>query len=423
MSFLCATTAAVLALASVAGVGPAGAEMHSQTAPKVLKIASVSFAQNYGDLVKGAQARFDEANKNKELPGGRTVDYIGLIDDKSTADGTVAAVRQAKEQQGAWAIVGSGSQYITPDYVNQQKLPWVGWGINDAFCTHGANTPWYLIAITGCLNPANPPYGNSAWPAAVAKQIDGAKGNTVGCIAEDNDTGKRGVATVCNGAKAVGFKVLFADASIPAQPFVVSDWAPYVQKILTANDGKPVDVMLVLPTLPNVIGLTTALRQAGYAGLNSNGGYAPALVAPLNSAVAYTQWATPESAAQVNNTEMTKILASLNKGGTTLDKVTQVALIGWYSADMFIKITKKVGKNLTPEAWAKVAKSFTYELPDTIGPTTYPQAFAAPTPCSQLATSNGTAWNVSQPYGCYDSIDNATGKLIPYDKVKATTKY
>ena len=87
---------------------------------------------------------------------------------------------------------------------------------------------------------------------------------------------------------------------------------------------------------------------------------------------------------------------------------------------MTAQITKKVGKNITPERWQKVASKFSYEIKDIIGPTTFPTAFNVGTPCAQLATSDGTKWSVSQKFACYQVVDNKTHKLIPYSKVKAT---
>jgi hypothetical protein len=201
---------------------------------------------------------------------------------------------------------------------------------------------------------------------------------------------------------------------------VVSDWSPYVQKIMTAGaNGKPVDVVFNLPNITSELGLSAALRQAGYPGLDTNpAGYSAQLIVPFTGATAYTQWATPESATQEGNAAMEDIVASLNAVGIETSKISQTALSAWFSADMFVQILKKAGKNLTPEKWAKAAAKFTYEIKDTIGPTVYPTAFAAPSTGAQLVKSDGTQWNVTQKYGLYDLVDTKTGKLIPYDNAK-----
>jgi hypothetical protein len=169
----------------------------------------------------------------------------------------------------------------------------------------------------------------------------------------------------------------------------------------------------------NIIGLSGALTQAGYTGIDTNSvGYAPQLTTLAKGWSAYTQWATPESATSEGNTEMGKIVSALNAAGVS--QIGLVASVGWFSADMFLGIAKaaiKKNGTLTPEGFQKQAKSFTYEVGKTIGPTIYPQAFAAATPCAQLATSNGTAWEVTASYGCYDVYDPKAQKLIPYTKV------
>jgi hypothetical protein len=415
-----------LAFGATANIGAAG--MRSAAAPKTLKIASIGYSQFFPDMAKAAQARFDEANKNKELPGGRTVDYLGLIDDKSTADGTIAAVRQAVEQDGAFAIIGTANGFYTPEYINQHHVPTIGWGVNDAFCTHGSKTPWYFFGVTGCLN-ATPqtPFTNTAWPYSVVKQMGATgqapKGTTAGLIGEDYDIGKQGIETVGAGVEAAGFKIVYKKATLPPPPQVVSDYAPFVQDIMTSDNGQPPDVFFIVTAVSNALGLGTALTQAGYKGIDTNAiAYSPALTTTAKGWSAYTQWATPESADQ-GNTDMQKIVDTLVAAGIPKNVIGQTTLLGWLSADMFIKIAQKAGAKLTAEKWQKVASKFTYQLPKTIGPTSFPQGFAAPTPCAQLATSTGTTWQVTASYECYDLLNETTGKLIPYKSVNGSVKY
>jgi len=81
--------------------------------------------------------------------------------------------------------------------------------------------------------------------------------------------------------------------------------------------------------------------------------------------------------------------------------VTQAVAAGYWSADLFLAAVKKAGKNLTPATLVKAANTrFTYEVPATVGPTTFPAAHSKPTPCGALVTSNGTAYSVKVPYSC-----------------------
>jgi hypothetical protein len=421
-----AITLVVAVAASAAAAASAGAKTHAassrgiDTAKKTIKIATVSYVGVYADVAKGVKARFDQANQKKELPGGYTIDYIGMIDDKSTADGEVAAIRQATEQDRVFALVGGIMPYLAADYPNQQKLPIVSYSVNDSGCSHHSKTPWYLFGFTGCLNPLDPEYASPSWPGAVDAQLGGGKGKTAACISEDNDGGKQGVRTVCEfNATAFGFKIVYQKATVPPAPSVVSDWAPYVQDIMTANNGKPPDVLFNLPGIASVIGLSAALKQAGFQGMNTNpvAGTQPQLTALAAGWTSFTQWATPEAATQLNNQDMANIVTQLKNAG--VDNIGFAALLGYFSADMFVAITKKAGKNLTPEKWQKTASTFTYAIKDIVGPTAYPRAWSVGTPCSQLAESDSTKWTITTKYNCYPVVDLKKNKLIPYDKVKA----
>ena len=71
-----------------------------------------------------------------------------------------------------------------------------------------------------------------------------------------------------------------------------------------------------------------------------------------------------------------------------------------------LEAVQKAGPKLTPAALVKAANSkFTYEVENTVGPTTFPAAHSVPTPCGALVASNGTAFAVKVPYSC--------GRVVP----------
>ena len=75
-------------------------------------------------------------------------------------------------------------------------------------------------------------------------------------------------------------------------------------------------------------------------------------------------------------------------------------LVGYFSADYFIKLLKATGKNLTAQSFQQTAAKYTYEIKDVIGPTYYPQGFQVGPSCTVYSQSNGTAWEVAVPYDC-----------------------
>jgi hypothetical protein len=60
-----------------------------------------------------------------------------------------------------------------------------------------------------------------------------------------------------------------------------------------------------------------------------------------------------------------------------------------------------IGRQLTVDRFVKATnKGFTYQVADTVGPTKFPAAHNAPTPCGSLVQSDGAAFSVLVPYTC-----------------------
>ena len=141
--------------------------------------------------------------------------------------------------------------------------------------------------------------------------------------------------------------------------------------------------------------MVKALQQAGFTGVIQTVFYAPQLIVPLKDTYTSTGWATPESTAP----EMMKAVKTLNDAGIT--QIGTGELVGYFSADYFIKLLKATGKNLTAQRFQQIAAKYTYALKDVIGPTYYPQGFQVGPSCTSLSKSNGTAWEIAVPYACY----------------------
>ena len=155
--------AIVMTVLAVATAWLAASTPSSATTPSAVRAAGVSdseitvgglaTATNFPQMGKAAQARFDEANKNKEIPGGRTIKYVSTGADEGTPDGALAAVRGLVEQDGVFAVVPAASVFSGPGvttYLNSKQVPVVGWGILPGMCTKDPKTS-YFFGITGCL--------------------------------------------------------------------------------------------------------------------------------------------------------------------------------------------------------------------------------------------------------------------------------
>ncbi|MBM3658509.1 MAG: ABC transporter substrate-binding protein [Actinobacteria bacterium] len=414
-----AVAAAAVALGSLAASGSAGAQSSARgVTDSSIKVSGLGHSAFYEEAGKAAKARFDLANKNNEIPGGRKIDYIGFTDDKANGDTNLAETRRLVTEEQVFGIVPvmSPSFQAAGAFVNQSKVPTLGWGISSAFCDSSNK---YIFGFTGCLVPNPPTYPGNTWGELMNQYFknqgvsSGAKGKTTAIIADNNDSGKTGVEVIVATAEAVGMKVVYAEAALPAPPAPVGDFAPYVQAIMTSNNGKQPDVVFLVVAPSNVYGLGPALTQAGFTGVDTNAvAYAPAFAALTKGWQAFTQFATPES----TSSEMQQINQTLQAAG--IQNVGQPGLAGYFAADMFVQILKKVGKDLTPEKFQAVAAKFKYQIENVVGPTYYPAGFKAGSPCGQLSESNGSTYKVTAEFGCYDLLTEKGNKwvTVPYPK-------
>jgi branched-chain amino acid transport system substrate-binding protein len=371
------------------------------------------FQQFGGEL--GAKARFQIEN-DKGGVFGREINYIGWADDAANADTNLAEAQRLVQQEGVFAIVPMLSPVFLQagEFLEQQHVPSFGWGISSAFCT----TRW-AFGFNGCQTPPPPvKFGSNTWGGLIdeyfkSKGDGGAKGKTVAVISEDNDSGKSGVTTITATAKAVGMKVVYSKASVPpADPTPVADVSPYINDLMTADDGEPPDVLMLVLAAPTLQKFHPALNDAGYPGLQTNAAlYSPLAVGIVKGSTVVTGTATPEAAA--DSPAMQEFLDAV----AAVDPeaiINQPTLAGYVAADFFIKALKKAGKNLTPEKVQKAAAKMTFSIPGFVGPTKYPKAFTRGTPCGQFTQSDGTEWNVVVPFTCFENVKVKSGDLVKY---------
>src|SRR5262249_52964277 len=96
------------------------------------------------------------------------------------------------------------------------------------------------------------------------KVLGGSPNKTVALIAGDNQAAHASLPGSAASFKASGYRVVFSKAYIPAT--AVTDYPPYARDLMTADNGKPPDVIYLVLQTPYVIGLREALAAAGYKG-------------------------------------------------------------------------------------------------------------------------------------------------------------
>jgi ABC-type branched-subunit amino acid transport system substrate-binding protein len=384
------TTTTTKGSATTAPTAPAttAPSNHGVTATSI-KVGGLGYSYLYGDADIGAKARFQRANDSGGV-NGRTIDYLGLTDDGGDPNLGTQGATKLVQQDGVFAVVPT----ITPDlsaakYLVQHQVPYFGWALSSNFCGNE-----YGFGFNGCLVPKG--VASNAWGTLVTKAY-GAPGRSAAIVTENTPSGQYQLASLTAGAKSATLNVVYSQSSLTTPS--TADFGAVVKEILASNGGKSPDSIFVVGNVSNVLGMQQALSGTGFLGLFTNQlGYSPNLVAPAVGSYVMIQTAPTESAA--TNPAVTQMIADVQKVAPG-QPITQAVAAGYWSADLFLAAVKKAGKHLTPARLLKAANTkFTYEVADTVGPTTFPAAHSKPTPCGALVTSNGTAYSVKVPYTC-----------------------
>ncbi|GHD61799.1 ABC transporter substrate-binding protein [Streptomyces goshikiensis] len=370
---------------------------------KVGGIVSMTSASGYSkkDTDLGARARYLRANAEGGI-NGRTIDYIGAEDDGQDPGKNLAAARKLVQQDKVFAVAPMSSvTFSGADFLEQEKVPTFGWGTLPSFCG-----PQYIYGFNGCLVPSPGGTLNQTWPEGIGQVLGGAKGKSVAIIANDSDAGKFGIRTFQQGFAGAGFEVAYAKASVPATA-VPSDWSAYVKDILASDGGEAPDAVVSVMQTPNNIGLFTALKRAGYRGLLSDPtDYDPALLAKdttrqaLDGVHVLLQFEPFESA----NPRMDQFKADIKaaSGGREVP-LNMHMLTGYMSADLFVSIALKAGKDLTVAHFQNAARSFS-DTGTLVGDRAEPKGQKESFGCGALVRLKDGAYEVSVPFKCYEPV-------------------
>ncbi|MFD4244398.1 ABC transporter substrate-binding protein [Streptomyces sp. NPDC058525] len=411
-----AAAAAVLALVSACNsastngndIGKPGAtpgDRRGVTAEsiKVGGIVSMTSASGYSkkDTDLGAKARYMRANAEGGV-NGRKIDYLGAEDDGQDPSKNMAAARKLVQQDKVFAVAPMSSvTFSGADFLEQEKVPTFGWGTLPSFCG-----PKYIYGFNGCLVPTPGGTINQTWPEGISQLLGGAQGKSVAIIANDSDAGKFGIRTFQQGFASAGFTVSYAKASVPGTA-VPSDWSAYVKEILGSNGGKAPDAVVSVMQTPNNIGLFTALKRGGYQGLLSDPtDYDPGLLAKdatkqaLDGVHVLLQFEPFES----DNPKMAQFKADIKAAAGGQDvPLNMHMLTGYMSADLFVSIAQKAGKDLTVESFQAAAQGFS-DTGTLVGDRAEPKGQKDSFGCGALVQLKNGAYEVSVPFKCHEPI-------------------
>lgn len=404
-------TAAVLALTLATACGTTdkddkkaapGADIGvTDTAIKVGGVLVKTSATGYTTAAAeiGAKARFERANTEGGV-NGRKIEFIGAEDDGMDPAKGAAAAQKLVQQQKVFALVPvSSPPFGGASFLEQQSVPWVGWATGPQWC--GTKTGF---GYNGCLAPKPGSGTQTWWGSQVAAQIGGAQGKRAWIQGTDSTASKTGVGTIAQSFGGAGFTISGTSASIPAAA-PPTDWLPYVNKIMKAEGGAPDVVVSIMAGGKLNAGLFGALKKAGYKGAFSDAtSYDPSVLADptikagLEGVLTAPQFEPFESTIP----EVVKMKEDIKKVDPNA-VFTQHMAVGYWSADIFLEIAKKAGKDLTRDSFLAATQNFEYKNPG-FGQISYPKDKTEPNGCGALVQLKNGVFTVAQSLKCTGNV-------------------
>ncbi|TRO60877.1 ABC transporter substrate-binding protein [Streptomyces sp. IB201691-2A2] len=374
----------------------------SDTSVKVGGIVSMTTASGYSkkDTDLGARARFDRANAEGGV-NGRKIDYLGAEDDGQDPAKNLTAARKLVQQDKVFAIAPmSSTTFSGADFLQKQKVPTFGWGTLPSFCG-----PTYIYGFGGCMVPMPGGTISQTWPEGLKKVLGGSAGKSVAILANDSDAGTFAIRTYKQSFASAGFKVTFAKPSVPATS-VPNDWSAYTKEILRSNGGKAPDAVVSVMQTPYNIGLFTAIKRAGYTGvLTDPTDYDPGLLAKsaTKKALDGVHVLLSFQPFEQDSAAMTQFKKDITKAAGKAVPLNMHMMTGYMSADLFLAIAEKAGKDLTVASFQKAADGFA-DTGTMVGDRAEPKGQKESFGCGALVQLKDGKYVVSSPFECYPPI-------------------
>ncbi|NBE53948.1 ABC transporter substrate-binding protein [Streptomyces boluensis] len=402
-ALLLAATACNSAATSASG-GDKGGSTRGVTddSIKVGGIVSMTTSSGYSkkDTDLGARARYDRANAEGGV-NGRKIDYLGAEDDGQDPAKNLASARKLVQQEKVFAVSPMSSvTFSGADFLDKEKVPTFGWGTIPQFCG-----PEHIYGFTGCLVPMPGGTITQAWQEGLADVMGGAKGKSVAILANDNDAGTFAIRTYKQGFAAAGFDVTYAKAVVPATS-APSDWSAYTKEILRSDGGKAPDAVVSVMQTPYNIGLFTAIKRTGYKGVITDPtDYDPGLLAKgaTRKALDGVHVLLTFEPFESDSARMKQFKADIRKAAGKDVPLNMHMMTGYMSADLFLAVADKAGRDLTTDSFQKAAKGFS-DKDTMVGDRELPKGQKESFGCGALVQLKNGTYEVSSPFKCYDAI-------------------
>ncbi len=284
-------------------------------------------AQSFAAGLDGIKARVETANASGEL--GKRKIVLADADDAGDAARNLTAAQDLVEQQDVFGIIeNSPFGFSSAKYLNEQKVPVVGWHLGlKEFGTYPNMFGWRNSTTP---DPANVYVTRTA---DVLKKFGASK---VALVSTDVANSATFIDQIDNIIKKTknGLKVVYKTTDVPQTQ---KDFTAEAQKIKESGADS---VYTGMDTLQNT-GLSAALKQAGVAPkvIIFPGGY-DTRVTGLPGIEGAT-FGIEFKPFELNSPSFTEYKAAMDKDGKFA--TGQIPYIGWLAADAFVEGIKAAG--------------------------------------------------------------------------------
>jgi len=237
---------------------------------------------------------------------------------------------------------------------------------------------------------------------------DAGSGTTTGADTENPRSCRRGGRGTC----AAG-SVPAPAAHVPRPPRLQDLGFSVSAPVVVPEPASPTDVtnaanslvaqnpavVLVLASAPTVLSLAQQLASHGFTGTVATEDVlylpsAPGLAAGITVLVTVAPLEADTAALR----RMTEDVRAADSTAT----LTPAVEYGYFAADFFLRALVRVGRNLTTDRFMRALNrdTFTYEVPGTVGRSTWPAMHDRAVPCGALVQDDGSSYVVIEPYRC-----------------------
>ena len=353
----------------------------------------------YGGFTDGIEARLGRANRDGELPGGRSVELVQYVDDGSDPQANFEGARSMVENDEVFGIMVTSAVSLpqTTDYLAENQVPFTGWGFMPGFC---APNDWGF-GFNGCLSGFA--FGVEGADPLVSVQniwydFFGTEDIQVGIFNSDDDAGRAGHALYEN---LWAGKLAFNDF-VPTQTAGgITDPTRFVNTVL---EHEP-DLVILSTDFAGAITLKASIAASGYEGPVADyltyvpglPGSSPDLGQALEGGYAVTQVPPLDD----SEPAIQQLLADYEAVGAFPGFGS---LVGYWSADLLIQLIAAAGEDLNTASFYQAVNIDGFETTQQsggLGPVKWPADHVIAPDCTGMVQVVDADYVVAHPFVCY----------------------